>query len=305
MMNSMYMVLPPEVDTLEELEYWHNQFMQLTYYQRKTSNDISIENFGEDNITRYNKMRAKFFDKPTEYDTIQQNNYTKDLMSYFSEASTSTKIDFGDITLIQDKINEAEKKGLIIMWDPIDYTKTLEDSMNSYKKKWEKFNSLSSAQRVLSDQTAESILGMNNYNLYNLQINFYLDRMRARDELAPIENSIRDPRNDIMDVHTYYTPEEMTGERTDPLVSESGEILDKYKWSTKLEALSILLNSTTNEDKRKAIEEQIYSLWWNAQIPYTIEASTMVEIRHLALSESSNEDNSSNSIYDLAKKMLR
>ena len=82
MMDSMYMVLPPEIDTLEELEYWHNKFMQLTYDQRRTSNDISIAQFGSDNITRYNKMRADFFNN-NDFNQAYDN-----LLSYFKESVT-------------------------------------------------------------------------------------------------------------------------------------------------------------------------------------------------------------------------
>ena len=54
MNDHMYMVLPPDIDNLEELEYWKSKFDSMTYYQRKVSNDISIENFESDNITDHN-----------------------------------------------------------------------------------------------------------------------------------------------------------------------------------------------------------------------------------------------------------
>ena len=63
MNDHMYMVLPPDIDNLEDLELWKSKFDSMTYYQRKVSNDISIDTFGQDNITRYNKLKTKFLDK--------------------------------------------------------------------------------------------------------------------------------------------------------------------------------------------------------------------------------------------------
>lgn len=63
MNDHMYMVLPPDIDNLEDLEYWKSKFDSMTYYQRKVSNDISIDTFGSDNITRYNKLKSALLDK--------------------------------------------------------------------------------------------------------------------------------------------------------------------------------------------------------------------------------------------------
>ena len=57
-----YHVLPEKdaFGSVEELDRWYNRFKSLTYYQRKISNDKSIEQYGANNDVRYQSIRAEF-----------------------------------------------------------------------------------------------------------------------------------------------------------------------------------------------------------------------------------------------------
>lgn len=304
MMDSMYMVLPPEIDTLEELEYWHNKFMQLTYDQRRTSNDISISQFGDDNITRYNKMRANFFNN---IDNRNQEAYDK-LLSYFKENATSDIL--GDnYEEKMNKVKAAEEQGLVIMVPNDLYN---HDPMEDIRIKWDKFNSLSTEQRNLSDQTALNIFGIDNYNLYNRFINQSLeDTWKYKDyKHANPAQYYTDPHakhgNGEYDgnLNVFYTPEEMGNSKSSStLVSESGKILDTYKWVNELTNLTIQLKYTNDKNKIDSIKEQIHNLWWNPEIPFSLEAASKTHFRKgfNILTESTN---SVVDIYTLAQKML-
>ena len=302
MMDSMYMVLPPEIDTLEELEYWHNKFMQLTYDQRRTSNDISIAQFGSDNITRYNKMRADFFNN-NDFNQAYDN-----LLSYFKESVTQDLFT-NNFEEKMDRVKAAEEQGLVIMI-PNDIADP--NRIDQIRAKWDKFNSLSTEQRNLSDQTALSIFGVDNYNLYNRFLNEFLEdswKMKDHQTLNPSTyyEDIRTKDGDWYEgknLNVYYTPEEMGNSKSSSaLVSESGKILDTYKWVNELTNLTIQLKYTNDKNKINSIKEQIHNLWWNPEIPFSLEAASKTHFRKgfNVLTESAN---STVDIYTLAQKML-
>ncbi len=298
MMDSMYMVLPPEVDSLEELEYWHNKFMQMTYDQRRTSNDISISQFGADNITRYNIMRQSFFNTPT---SSNLNQGYDDLLSYFGESNLDDiRFNFTQKLL---RVADAEKQGLIIMIpDQDSEAGDPQERINLLKAKWDRFNSLSTEQRSLSDQTALSIFGVDNYNLYNRYLNEYLEDIWKHDdyEHANPGQYYDTPQTKI---NVYYTPEEMGNSKSSSaLVSESGKILDTYRWINELTNLSTMLKYTEDKNKVKSIKEQIHNLWWNPEIPFSLEAASKTHLRKgfNVLTESTN---STTDIYTLANKI--
>lgn len=302
MMDSMYMVLPPKVDSLEELEYWHNKFMQLTYDQRRTSNDISIAQFGYDNITRYNKMRADFFNNIDNNDQI----YNK-LLSYFRESSTLGILFGQNFTEKMDRVKAAEDQGLVIVVHTDRDEYNYKDPMSVIRTKWEKFNSLSTEQRNLSDQTALNIFGIDNYNLYNKYLNDYLEDLWKKDDYEhanPGQYHSAPHIGERNDINVYYTPEEMGNSKSSStLVSESGKILDTYKWINELTNLNIQLKYTNDKNKIESIKEQIHNLWWNPEIPFSLEAASKTHFRKgfNILTESAN---SAVDIYTLAQKML-
>ena len=98
MNDHMYIVLPPDIDNLEDLELWKSKFDSMTYYQRKVSNDISIDTFGQDNITRYNKLKTKFLDKSDpnlglgEITPDRTKADLDDIMKYFEESANNINL---------------------------------------------------------------------------------------------------------------------------------------------------------------------------------------------------------------------
>lgn len=290
MMDSMYMVLPPDIESLEELEYWYNKFMQMTYYQRKTSNDISISQFGEDNITRYNKMKSDFYNKYAE-DYDNQYKYISNLLSYV-ESTIDSEVWADNYEERMRRVNDAQSQGLIIMV-PDSY-----ENIDDLKSKWDRFNSLSQEQRSLSDQTAMSIFGIDNYNLYNKFLNQHLENIQKCN--APTSQMNPDL---CAQVDTYYTSEEMGNSKSSStIVSESGKILDKYRWVNELQNLTVQLKYIEDSNKIKSIKEQIYNLWWNPEIPFSLESANKTHIRKklMRLSESTMD----NDIYTMAKYMI-
>lgn len=266
-----YNVLPDNVYDLEGLELWHNQFMNMTYYQRKMSNDMSIQQYGEDNITRYNKRKSKLLDFET-----TNNEET----SYLSEDTDSFQYEH-DPDHAQEryvKVKTAETDGLILMYDLRDFEGEFRilpfsELLHAYQKKWEAFNALPSNKRSLSNQTAESIFGVDNYNLYNVISNRYMmmiENLEKHQDLTPYS-----------EINTYYTLSEMKGAQTDKTLIniESGEIKDKYAWASKLDKLSSLLENCADNGRRNVIKEQIKSLWWNPEIPFSIESASKTYLR--------------------------
>ena len=55
-----YNVLPEDVPNLEELDAWKDRYNFMSRDKKKTSNAISVQRYGRDNITRYGILRHKF-----------------------------------------------------------------------------------------------------------------------------------------------------------------------------------------------------------------------------------------------------
>ena len=122
--DHMYMVLPPDINNIEDLELWKSKFDSMTYYQRKISNDISIEQFGEDNIARYNILKSHLLDRldpnisfsnTSPKDTISS---LADIINHLGESASEIETR-EDLTIDNQllKIKKAESEGLIIMID--------------------------------------------------------------------------------------------------------------------------------------------------------------------------------------------
>jgi len=287
MNDHMYMVLPPDIDNLEDLEYWKSKFDSMTYYQRKVSNDISIDNFGSDNITRYNKLKTALLDKidpnknlgdiTPEDVRISLEDILKDLNESSSDIETLVVNDIEDKII---KVKKAESEGLVIMIDTEsgffeDYS---EEAIAKLKEKWNKFQSLSYDKRQLSNDTARDILGFDNYALYDIILNKHIKRIENDIEPTPSDDNPEEDLDILDKARPYYTPYELASDfkSTDPIKEAGGP----YKWSRMLETLYVKLNSTSNREKRSAIKESIYNLGWNPEIPFSLEAANKTYIRY-------------------------
>lgn len=171
---NLYEVLPDDIEDIEELIRWKYRFDSMTYYQRLISNDMSIAQYGENNIDRYNKKYAELISKVNPEEAIGESTTEE---SYWH--------DIDDWLYRMDRARQAEQDGLIIMIDTNkyetleDYEKyaySNEDKIYELKKKFERFQNLPENKRVLSNQTAQSIFGVDNYVLYERILNKYLSR---------------------------------------------------------------------------------------------------------------------------------
>ena len=200
---NLYEVLPDDIEDLEELIQWKNRFDGMTYYQRLISNDMSIAQYGANNIDRYNQKYAELIDKVNPEESISE-----------SEDQSVQLQDYDDWLHRIERAKLAEKDGLIIMVDTTnledysdnnfkDYPFNNEEKIYALKKKFEEFQNLPENKRVLSNQTAQNIFGCDNYVLYERILNKYLSRQNPltdKDTTNQINGNISTP--ELMDLTT-------------------------------------------------------------------------------------------------------
>ena len=68
-----YNVLPDDIATLDELEAWKDKYNFMTYDQKRHSNELSIQLYGQDNLTRYGIIRHRFLSEDPGNDDHMKN----------------------------------------------------------------------------------------------------------------------------------------------------------------------------------------------------------------------------------------
>lgn len=68
-----YNVLPDDITTLDELEAWKDKYNFMTYDQKRHSNELSIQLYGQDNLTRYGIIRHRFLSEDPGNDDHMKN----------------------------------------------------------------------------------------------------------------------------------------------------------------------------------------------------------------------------------------
>ena len=68
-----YNVLPDDIATLDELEAWKDRYNFMTYDQKRHSNELSIQLYGQDNLTRYGIIRHRFLSEDPGNDDHMKN----------------------------------------------------------------------------------------------------------------------------------------------------------------------------------------------------------------------------------------
>lgn len=282
-----YLVLPEDISSLSELEEWKNKFDTMSYQSRLVSDNMSIEAYGFTNIQRYNDLKEKFLkniDPNNNFVNPGNDNFSlKDFLANLEESSdmSSDQVYNYDLDTIVNRVYKAEADGLVIMFEPYsDFNApTPDDSIAKLKAKWDAYNSLPENKRILSNQTAASIFGMDNITLYNKILNFYLT---AKDH--PEKGSFFYSSTQLLSkICTYYAPGgTIDYSSANPVVSESGTVLDEYTWCTKLSGLSSSLQYAQNTAKRESIRSQILEMGWNPEIPFTVEMAERTWLRHTA-----------------------
>ncbi|MBR1987725.1 MAG: hypothetical protein IKA36_01665 [Clostridia bacterium] len=214
---SIYLVMPNNIKTLEELETWKYKWNYLTSDEKKISNDISIVLYGFDNIYRYNAKKAQLYsyynpdEDPVDFDMIGSTRH--DPVSEASSIEDIFKKEGFDIENAMTKVKEVEALGYVIMIIPelktditadghedpnIAYLKQLED-------KAAKLDSLTHDMKEISNNYAIDIFGLDNDNLYtkvkNAIINLIEKRAKIVDTKADIINDMRDTMKSVCEFH--------------------------------------------------------------------------------------------------------
>lgn len=233
-----YHVLPEKdaFGSVEELDRWYNRFKSLTYYQRKISNDKSIEQYGANNDVRYQSIRAEFLkdisatdDNVPDDDQKFSDNVRE---SYINESSLSDVITELSPSEWEHKIEKAkrlESMGYIFVVDtrepiimPLDYGY---HNLNEINRKWELLQGISSSKRVIYNSTAKDIFGLDNDNLHKVFNNILEDR-EIEFDLGDIRYNFRyDKDEDILD--GSITEQLLINENTDLTTKIKSSIITK------------------------------------------------------------------------------
>lgn len=303
-MDNMYMILPEDIDNLEDLEQWKNKFEALTYYQKKISNDESTSKYGKDNVERYNELKAKLTsttpndissvnkDEPTMGSSTVLAHSKHESSTVISSNATNTDDDlhFSNWDDIIARVRSAESTGLIIMINTDNPNRQPKyyayDDIEYLKDKWERYNSLPTEMRVLSSQTAENIIGINNENLYSKILNRY--------DSSVIESAIIENTEDNL-ILPYFTVEELKNMKIsysestidNPNIKiirdnylETGKLENQYLYYSTLLELSDLLEITRDDDSKQKIKQSMLEIGWNPEIPISKSSILKVKDRH-------------------------
>lgn len=303
-MDNMYMILPEDIDNLEELEQWKNNFEALTYYQKKISNDESTSKYGKDNVERYNELKAKLTsttpndissvnkDEPTMGSSTVLAHSKHESSTVVSSNTTNTDDDlhFSNWDDIIARVRSAESTGLIIMINTDNPDRQPKyyayDDIECLKDKWERYNSLPTEMRVLSSQTAENIIGINNENLYSKILNRYDSNV--------IESVIIENAEDDL-ILPYFTVEELKNMKIsysestidNPNIKiirdnylETGKLENQYLYYSTLLELSDLLEIIRDDDSKQKIKQSMLEIGWNPEIPISKSSILKVKNRH-------------------------
>lgn len=264
-----YFVLPDGQLSLDQLKQWEHNYLLLSPDDRIISNDISNEKYGADNLTRYKQK----------YSELLKNSDPEKVDIDIEEASAIVApTTNGEVSFV-DKINQvkkAESNNIIIMiltdreYGIDGYTS---DDIEDLKNKWNKYIALPYEYRVLSSQTANNILGMDNENLFNKAINVYMAKQVPSPDPAEEEHPIDEG------FLPYYIPsEEVLKSNSEGIFNEFGYI-GTYKYPKALQRLQQSLRCAKTEDARNAIREQIIDYGWNPEIPCTESAIRNTYVR--------------------------
>lgn len=280
-----YNVLPDNIDNLADLNEWKHRFYSMPHDHQRKGDDLSIDLYGDTNFNRYNKKYAKLINQISP--DIDEPEVVKDTLGYITglaevASETEVLVSYDEWDLKMEKCRQAERDGLLIMIDT-DGEKVEEytaDAIAKLKQKYAALQNMNPDKRVLSNQTASNILGLDNENLYTRILTAYLNRI---DNINP--KDIEDVTNRDDEVVTaimapaptpYYTPDNTE------FVSSEKHPEDQYTAaeSAQLRDLTMLLKFTSKPEKRKALKEQIFEMGWNPEIPYNVEKAKYTYLRY-------------------------
>lgn len=253
-----YNVLPDGPMSVEQLKIWKDRFDGMSIEQRVISNDISMRKYGANCQDRYDAKYASVM-----------NNIPPEV--FVSEATFEP----GEYASLIDKVKSVECDSSIIIMVltdqeiPYSYMYYNDDDIQRLKEKWNRFITLPEEYRTLSTQTAVSIFGMSNEELYDKAITAHIERIEDAKDYPVDEEMI-----------TYYTPSyEILNSNPGKIFDENGYI-NAYSYIKALQVLECDLRNAKNDDAKKTIKEQIMNYGWNPEIPCNEYSLEMAQYRH-------------------------
>ncbi len=196
-----------EANTIADLENWMEGFRYLTPYQQKLSNEACIDAYGKTNLERYYDIKKSLLESDGFLieSTISANNIDDDFSPNYQSEWSSMVI----------RARNAEALGMIIMVDTSDPIKSIGqyniDTINMLQNKFNDLQHLSSDQRALSNNTARSIFGIDNMNLYVKIKNRVINNLSAA---ASVDEEIKE----YNEQHDLSTADDLTIELKKKLV---------------------------------------------------------------------------------------
>ena len=264
--NDLYKVLPKSTDNLESLEKWKNEYNGIPYENKLRSDDMSTEKYGADNMTRYNRIKAILSD---DIDPNDPNNNV-DSTNEASIMSADEEEFYNGWEAKLERARQAEANGLIIM---VDTNKELhgedtEDSINLLKEKWDKFQLLPEELRTLSNNTASSIFGMDNYKLYEKILNNHIKDLDKQNKGLDTYTA----PNAVIQYDNSVSPYD-TSDNSDYISSDIDVTNESYTWIKSLEELYLDLSHAKSINEVNEIKHKISNLGWNPEIPFSESAA--------------------------------
>lgn len=179
-------VIPDDISSIEELDQWMEGFSFATEDQRRISNEVSMTIYGKTNYERYDELKRKFLG--IEGDILKED--APDAMMGNPILHADSYDDWGNAII---RARNAESIGLTIMVDTDEPIKELKDydvsTIDKLQLKWNKLQSVDDNNRVLSNQTAQSIFGIDNDNLFISIKNMVINKLQS---MASLDNENRD-----------------------------------------------------------------------------------------------------------------
>jgi len=155
-------------ETLEELESLYNKWKLMTYYQRKISDERSLEIFGKTNTQHYEELKRSF--------TNESN------VEYVYSDSAIDKLNY-DKSKVEDAIKWYKDSNIYIIIP--------QPSLNELEDLWNKWNSLHYDLRKKSDDKSIELFNMNNTEHYNILKSIFLNSKEYNNiNLSDINNII-------------------------------------------------------------------------------------------------------------------
>lgn len=247
--KSGYIIITQRYD-LDELEKQFNDFLHMTYYQRKISNQESIRIFGFDNITHYNYLKNRLLKK-------DKTNVDIDVVVDDETDSNSTISEFTFVPV--NNVNKDLKKAMDIINEELMYFDS--DKISVHNMLLE----LNTLTKTFHEKTL--------VKKFNKDIMDYLDTIRYAvlyPYFTPKEMDELGVFNDNIEDNFYKAPSNPEAKEWYNIYSST--LNPGNDWFRKVrEEAARFIKEPSKENKQRLLE-----YGWNPEIPFDIEIAKKV-----------------------------